>query len=305
MKIAGMEIIDFIFTVIAVAAASLLIFACHGVRAEEKATPQQLVMGFIPAENNDTLIKDFDPLRRLLEKRTGCRIKLITVTDYTAVIEAMKKKRVDIAWFGPLSYVLAEQEAGAEAFAAGISPKTGKSSYRSIITVPGNSPARKLEDLKGKTFAFVDPASTSGGLIPRYMIKKATGLAPSEFFGKFIYAGSHDAAELAVKNKTVDGGVSDDVMYDRMIEKGLITKESNRIIAISDEIPGAPLAYRADLPENLKKIIKETVLNAHKEIKVLGYGAPVRYEEKTPKDYEMIKNLVKGLGLQREQILKK
>ncbi|MCK4488105.1 MAG: phosphate/phosphite/phosphonate ABC transporter substrate-binding protein, partial [Desulfobacterales bacterium] len=149
------------------------------------AKAETLRMGLIPAENNEEMIHRFEPMRAYLEKKIGRPIKVFTATDYAGVIEAMRKKRVDIAWFGPLSYVLAEQEAGAEAFAVGVRKSTGKSTYRSCFVVPGDSPAQSLKDLAGKSVAFVDPASTSGGLVPTYLVKKETGKMPQEFFGKF------------------------------------------------------------------------------------------------------------------------
>lgn len=191
------------------------------------ASARELVMGLIPADNNEEMIKTFEPMRAYLEKKLGQKVKMFTATDYAGVIEAMKKKRVDIAWFGPLSYYLAEQEAGAEAFAVGIREGSNSPTYKSIIVTPCDSGIKSIMDLKGKSVAFVDPASTSGGLMPTYMVKQATGMMPQEFFGKFTYAGSHDAAELAVKNKTVDAAADNDITYPKMLEKGLITKESN------------------------------------------------------------------------------
>ena len=66
---------------------------------------ETLIMGLIPAENNEEMVQRFEPMRAYLEKKIGQPIKVFTATDYTGVIEAMRKKRVDIAWFGPLSYV--------------------------------------------------------------------------------------------------------------------------------------------------------------------------------------------------------
>ncbi|MBI5419990.1 MAG: phosphonate ABC transporter substrate-binding protein [Deltaproteobacteria bacterium] len=264
---------------------------------------RDLVMGLIPAENNEEMVKKFEPMRAYLEKKLGQKIKVFTATDYTGVIEGMKKKRVDIAWFGPLSYYLAELEAGAEAFAVGVM-QNGKSTYRSLFVVPGDSPARSLKDLKGKSVAFVDPASTSGGLMPTYLVKKETGMMPEQFFGKFIWTGSHDAVEMAVKNKTVDAGADNDITYPLMLEKGLITKESNRVLMYSPELPGSPLTYRKDLPVDLKKEIQDAIVNAHKEIDVTGYGKIVRYDPVKPSDYQMIRDMVKELGLKKEQMLK-
>jgi len=263
-----------------------------------------LVMGLIPAENNEEMIRTFEPMRQYLEQKIGRKIKLYTATNYAGIIEGMRKKRVDIAWFGPLSYVLAEKEAGAEAFAVGVRQSTGKSTYRSLIVVPGDSPAHSIMDLKGKSVAFVDPASTSGGLVPSYMVKKATGMMPKQFFGKFTYAGSHDAAEMAVKNKTVDAAADNDITYPKMLKKGMITEQSNRILVYSDPLPGSPMAYRKDLDENLKRKIRDAILYAHYSIKPTGYGELSKYEQAAPADYQGIRDLVKQLGLTRDDILK-
>lgn len=266
------------------------------------ASARELVMGLIPADNNEEMIKTFEPMRAYLEKKLGQKVKMFTATDYAGVIEAMKKKRVDIAWFGPLSYYLAEQEAGAEAFAVGIREGSNSPTYKSIIVTPCDSGIKSIMDLKGKSVAFVDPASTSGGLMPTYMVKHATGKMPQEFFGKLTYSGSHDAAELAVKNKTVDAAADNDITYPRMLEKGLITKESNCIIAESTPLPGSPLVYRGDLPKKLKADIRDAILNADKEIKVTGYGKISHYVAVGPKDYQAIRDMVKELGLKKEQM---
>jgi phosphonate transport system substrate-binding protein len=184
------------------------------------AAQADYVMGLIPAENNEEMIKKFEPMRVLMEKKLGEKVKVFTATDYAGVIEAMRKKRVDIAWFGPLSYVLAEQEAGAEAVAVGIRKGQNTSTYKSIYVARCDSGIKSLKDLKGKSVAFVDPASTSGGLVPTYLIKQASGQMPDQYFGKFTYAGSHDAAELAVKNKTVDAAADNDITYNKMLAKG-------------------------------------------------------------------------------------
>ena len=264
----------------------------------------ELIMGLIPAESNEEMVEKFEPMRAYMEEKLNRPIKVFTATDYAGVIEAMRQDKVDIAWFGPLSYVLAEQEAGAEAFATGVRTKTGKSTYKSILVVPGDSTVQSIQDLKGKNVAFVDPASTSGGLVPSYLVLKATGQKPKDFFGKLTYAGSHDAAGMAVKNKTVDAAGTNDITYNKMLNKGLISEQSNRILLESEPIPGSPLAYRQELDEQTKNNIRETVLNAHKDIKVTGYGDLLNYESATPKDYGVVRDMINTLGIGREEILK-
>lgn len=268
------------------------------------AMARELVLGLIPAEGAEEMVKKFEPMRAYLESKTGHKVRMFTATDYTAVIEAMHRKRVDIAWFGPLSYYLAERKAGAEAFAVGIRKGSDCHTYQSIIVVPGDSTARTIHDLRGKNVAFVDPASTSGGLVPTFMVKKATGKMPRYFFGKITYAGSHDAAALAVKNKTVDAAAMSDITYKTMLGKGLITKETNRILLASDPIPGSPLVYRKDLPEDLKAKIREAILGAHKDIQVTGFGELSHYVAVNPADYQVIRDMVRELGLLEEDLLK-
>ncbi|KST67503.1 phosphonate ABC transporter substrate-binding protein [Mastigocoleus testarum] len=265
---------------------------------------KEIVMGLIPIENNEETIEKFEPMRVFLEKRLERPVKVFTATDYAGVIEAMKRDKVDIAWFGPLSYVLAEKEADAEAFAVGVRKSTGLSTYKSIFVVPGNSKVKSIQDLKGKSVAFVDPASTSGSLVPTYLVKKATGKMPQEFFSNLSYAGGHDAAELAVKNKTVDAAADNDITYNKMLQKGLISKETNRILLESEPLPGLPLTYRRELDESLKAKIRDSILNAHKDIKVSGYGELERYDPVDPQDYQLIRDMVKELGLGRDEILK-
>ncbi len=268
------------------------------------AHARDIVLGLIPAENNEEMVQKFEPMRAHLEKKLGERVKVFTATDYAGVIEAMKRKRVDIAWFGPLAYYLAEREAGAEAFAVGIREGSNSHTYRSIFVAPCDAGIRSIRDMKGKSVAFVDPASTSGGLMPAFMVKKETGMMPDQYFGKFTYAGSHDAAELAVKNRTVDAAADNDITYERMLGKGLISKQSNCVVLQSEPLPGPPLVYRSDLPPELKAKIQEAVLTAHQEIKVTGYGNLSRYVAIAPKDYQMIREMVKALGLTNEQMMK-
>lgn len=270
--------------------------------ASVTAFARDLIMGLIPAENNEEMVKTFEPMRAYLEQKLGQNVKVFTATDYTGVIEAMKRKRVDVAWFGPLSYYLAEMEAGAEAFAVGIREGGDSHTYKSIFIAPCDSGIKSIKDLKGKSVAFVDPASTSGGLMPTYMVKKETGMMPQDYFGKFTYTGSHDAAELAVKNKSVDAAADNDITYEKMLDKGLITRQSNCVVAESSPLPGSPLVYRSDLPADLKKKIQDAIINAHKDIKVTGYGKLSHYVAIAPQDYQLVRDMVKELGLKKEQL---
>ncbi|MFZ5453592.1 MAG: phosphate/phosphite/phosphonate ABC transporter substrate-binding protein [Thermodesulfobacteriota bacterium] len=273
----------------------------------QAASQECLVMGLIPAEDPKAMMEQYTPMKKWLEKETGRCIKLFTATDYTGVIEAMRAKKADIAWFGPFSYVLANGRAGAEAFAVGKDAK-GVTTYRSYLVATPEA-AKKLgitQPLEGEagmkaiaaklanhkkafTFAFTDPNSTSGFAIPRYFMHKA-GMAPKKVFKKVGYVGTHDAGELVVKNKIIDIVADNDVSYPKMLEKGQISKATNVIIWKSPLLPGSPLAYRQDLPQEVKESLKKAIVKVPKDV-VTGYGKITGYEIVGDGDYALIKEV--------------
>ena len=139
--------------------------------------------------------------------------------------------------------------------------------------------------------------------MPTFMVKAQTGLMPDEFFDRVIWAGTHDAAQLAVKNGTVDAAAGADMIYERMVDKGLIDATSNRIILTSDPLPGAPLAYRGDLDPAMKTWLVETFLDAHNHTDVSGLTRVAYFQKALPEDYAIIRSMVSELGLSDEQLL--
>ncbi|HDO36805.1 MAG TPA: phosphonate ABC transporter substrate-binding protein [Nitrospirae bacterium] len=276
-----------------------------------EARKKCLIMGLIPAEDPKSMIQQYTPMKNWMEKKIGRCIKLFTATDYTGVVEAMRAKKVDFAWFGPFSYVLANERAGAEAFAVG-KDKEGVTTYHSYLVATPEA-ARKLRissplkgaagmeaiaerlDKLGKefTFAFTDPASTSGYAIPRYYMMKA-GMVPEEVFKKIGYVGTHDAAELVVRNKIIDIVADNDKSYPKMIKKGKISETSNIIIWKSPPIPGSPLAYRKDLPSAVKKALRDSITGIPQD-RVTGYGSITGYELVTDNDYRVVKEVKKAI----------
>jgi phosphonate transport system substrate-binding protein len=296
-----------LFILLATLAVSmLLVTGCGGGKENERSNPpadkqnaemKVLKMGLIPAEDQEEMMKRFGSTIAYLEKKLGIKVEPFMATDYSGVIEAMRSKKVDVAFFGPFSYVLAADVANAEAFAVGVR-SNGKSTYQSIIVAHKDSGIKTLNDLRGKDFVFVDPASTSGNLFPRVMLKKA-GIDPEKDFKSVTYAGGHDAVELAIKNRKVPAGADNDITYEKMVKEGLISPEENIIIAKSDPIPGSPIVYRKDLPEDLKQKIKQAFLNMHNEDPqaLSGYGEIIRYDEARDSDYNIIRETAKILNL--------
>ncbi|MDR0719478.1 MAG: phosphate/phosphite/phosphonate ABC transporter substrate-binding protein, partial [Treponema sp.] len=121
--------------------------------------PQELVLCYLPNEASEELAEYRSVLQGELSAVLGVKIREINAADYNAVVEAMRTKHADIVYYGPVSYVQATERAGAEAMVTpAIFGDKSRAGYTSKIIVKAGSPIRTLQDLRGKTFAFVDPA---------------------------------------------------------------------------------------------------------------------------------------------------
>ncbi len=254
--------------------------------------PSKFVVGFFGGDDPDSVTFSNEPFRAYLEKQLGIKVELITGTSYTAVIEAMSAKKADAMQVGPFSYILAVQEAKAEALWASIladakNPKydpTLLPYYRSVIITKKGSGISTVADLKGKNFTFVDPASTSGHLMPKALIMK-NGINPDKDM-KTVFAGSHPSSVIAVWNNKVPAGATYEGNLYNMYKQGQVdlcfwkddtinkprTPEEIKsvydacpngklvIIAMTDPIPNTPFAIRSDLPESFKNAVRTALL---------------------------------------------
>jgi len=268
--------------------------------------PDPLVMGLIPAEDNQEVLRDFEPLVEYLSEKLGVEVEPYTATDYSGIIEAMRSGEVDVAWFGPLSYVLAADVAGAEAVAVPYEQEGEEPTYKSIIlTQADNAEISSIEDVQEKTFSFVDPSSTSGYLYPQKMLKDA-GIDPEQDLAEARFAGGHDASILAIASGNVEAGASWDGQLQTMMEAGAVEENSVKVIAESDPIPKDPIAVRGDLPEGVKKRIQEAFLNATPETvgaESLGSEGAMGYQEVSDEKYDPVRRLVDELKLTENQLL--
>lgn len=272
---------------IAVVLTALILVGCGGGHEDEITG---LKWGLIPADDATEMIRQYQPVVDYLEEELGLEIEIEVTTDYTAAVLAMKYGHIDMAWFGPFSYVLAAGEAGAEAIVNGVRRDTGNSTYRTIFVTKAGSGIETLDDLRGHTFAFVDPASTSGYLIPMKILLE-NDINPEDDFPTWYYAGTHNAVELAIKQGTVDAGADSDNSYYRMVNAGEIDPDVNVIIHRSDPIPGSPIAVRGDLPQDLKDSIQQALINMDEQIiySVQGWGDIEKYVEVNDSDYDIIR----------------
>jgi phosphonate transport system substrate-binding protein len=218
--------------------------------------PEKLVLGTIPTESSSHQTERFEDLVKYLSAKLGIPVVQQTSTDYAGVITAMQFKHVDIAYFGPKSYVEAATRAGAECFVVEVG-EDGTAGYHGVIISKKGSPIKSVEEAKGKVWAFTDPNSTSGTLVPTIHLVKDLKIDPPAFFSKVIYSGSHEASMLSVKAGKVDIASTNDLDMLRGEGKLWSRDQDFQILWTSALIPGSPMAWRKDLPESLKKALLE------------------------------------------------
>jgi phosphonate transport system substrate-binding protein len=250
-------------------------------------------LGIIPAENSTKVFDDNKPFAEALSKQLGVPVRLTVGTNYTATIEALSSGKIDVAWFGPFSYVLAADKYNAEAFGLILGTK-GETNYYSYIITSPKTGLKTLADLKGHSFSFVDPASTSGNLIPRYTMTKA-GLDPDKDV-KGVFAGGHDASLLGVVSGKTDAGAVASDIYASLLASGKFKESDIVIIAKSDPIPNSPVAYRKELSAADKEAIKAAFF-AIKDPAALKAANTGGFAPITDKTYDGLRDVAKTLNL--------
>lgn len=252
-------------------------------------------VGLIPSEDSRAMLASSQQLLDALEKNLGMKVQGFVAADYNGVIEAMRANHVEVAYLGPFSYVLGTTIANIEAFATAETSKSGRTFYHSQIITRKDSGIKNVNDLKGKTFAFVDPSSTSGHLFPKAGLVKL-GIDPEKFFGRVLFTGSHDANALAVANKRVDAATIADRILDAAVQKNLVQRDDIHVVWASDPIPESPTCWRKNLAPELKAKIKSAFLDI-RDITWADQGKLNRFVETDDAAYDVIRDTAKVLNL--------
>lgn len=231
-------------------------------------------VGILGGENAQDRLTNNECLRTAFEDKLGVPVKLFAPADYNGVIQGLLGGTIDFALVGPSSYAaihIADPDA--------VSPilvkvnKDGSIGYHSIGFARKDSGVKSLEDLKGKTFGFGDPNSTSGFLIPSVEIpsKINATMESGDYFGEVKFTGGHEQTIIAVKNGDVSGGVTwadgngdweDGYNFGALrkaVDAGLVDMNDMVEIWRSNLIPGEPVVLRNALPDDVRASVIEIV----------------------------------------------
>ncbi|MGE4188168.1 MAG: phosphate/phosphite/phosphonate ABC transporter substrate-binding protein [Hyphomicrobiaceae bacterium] len=259
----------------------------------DKSNPDKLRVALLPDENASTLIQNAQPLKTYLQETLGKEIEIIVTTDYSSMIEAMRFGRIEVAYFGPFSYVLAKSKAPEiEPFAVGV--EKGKPNYQSILIANVDGPVKELKDVKGHPFAFGDQASTSSHLAPRAHLAKNGLIGDVDY--KVVHLGKHDAVARAVAAGQVPVGALSEPIFRTLVDGGKIDASKVRQIALSDAIPNYPMTVQGYLKPDLKAAIKKSFLDL-KDPTILKLFRVEGLAVATDKDYDVLRDMARILQL--------
>ena len=204
----------------------------------------------------------YDDIFDYVGEKLGRGVGMVQRKTYAEVNFLLKERRIDAAFVCSRPYVEGHRNFGMELLCVPVC--FGKTEYCSYFIVHKDSPIQSLEDLRGKLFAFSDPLSNTGMLIPTYTLAKM-GERPESFFKRYIFTYSHDNSIRSVAEKFVDGAAVDSLIWEYLNVKEPEWTSQTKIIYRSAPCAIPPLVVSPDINQELKEKLRSAFLNMHNE----------------------------------------
>ena len=217
----------------------------------------------------------YGALMREIGKRLGRRTVFLQRKTYAEVNKLLELKEVDLAFVCAGPYVEGHQRFGMEILAVPV--VNGKSSYRSLTIVRKDSGIEDLDSLKDKRFAFTDPDSNTGHLVPRYVLAERSE-TPESFFSETFFTNSHDNSIQAVATGLADGAAVDSLVWQFMNDTDSRLAGATRVIYESPEYGIPPVVVHPDLSADIKRGLKETFLSLDEDPDIRPLLAKLRID---------------------------
>lgn len=234
---------------------------------DSNGMPKTLVIGMVQTDSFNEIKKVREQMRKYLQKKLNMPVELVFSTDYDGIIEALKSHKIHMANIPPFAYVIGTREMPLIPIVT-LGNNGKPSTYHSVIIVNGHSNLKSIADVKANaktlTFCFVDPASTSGHLVPRAYLN-TIGLNPDNAFKQTIFAGNHAASVLSIKSGKIDVGCTTDMVFNIMTRAQMIKDGDIRVLWTSAPIVSDPIVVRTDLNKELVKKIQNAYLDMSKD----------------------------------------
>ena len=261
------------------------------------AADDVLRVSAIPDEAPTELQRKFAPLGKYLEAQTGMKVVFTPVTDYATVVESLATRKIDLAWLGGFTFVQAKIRTNGTAIP--IVQREEDARFTSKF-ITANPRVLELADLKGKSFAFGAPSSTSGSLMPRFFLQQA-GLNPEKDFRNVAFSGAHDATVAFVAAGRAEAGVLNASVWDKLVEEKKVDTSKVRVFATTPPYFDYNWTVRGDLDPALVKKLTQAFLQldpANPEHKaILGLQRAAKFIPTEAKNYVGIEDAAKSAGL--------
>jgi phosphonate transport system substrate-binding protein len=251
----------------------------------------------IPDEAPTELQRKFKPLGQYLQDKIGRKIEFVPVTDYAASVEALVNKKVDMVWFGGFTFVQANIRS--KEAVEPLVQRAEDETFRSVFITPARSGIHQLEDLKGKTFAFGSPSSTSGHLMPRSFLLKA-GVNPDKDM-RVSFSGAHDATALAVAGGKVQAGALNISVWEKMLAEKRVDPGQVRVFYTTPGYFDYNWTVRKDLDPALRAKLLDAFIslnpNNPQDKAILDLQRASRFVPTNAANYAAIEAAARDAGL--------
>lgn len=212
----------------------------------------------IPDEAPTELQRKFKPLGEYLEKETGMKVDFIPVTDYAGSVEALVANKVDMVWYGGFTFVQANIRSN-----KGVMPLVQREEdqkFTSVFITRTDSGIHQLADLKGKTFTFGSPSSTSGHLMPRSNLL-VNHIDPDKDLKQIAFSGAHDATIAAVAGGKVQAGALNALVWKKFVDEKKVDTSMVNVFYTTPPFFDYNWTVRKDMPIALQEKIRKAFLN--------------------------------------------
>ena len=275
-----------------------LIILCLGACSKPAAEENVLRFTAIPDTNSSELEAKFKPVAAYLSKELGVKVEYVPTADYSASVEMFKNGDIQFAWFGGLSGAQARAAVeGSQAIAQGVEDPNFKSYFVSHKSTGINLSKGFPKALKGLSFTYGSPQSTSGRLMPEHFVIEYTGQQPSEFFGnENSFSGSHDKTAKLVEAGTFQAGALNYMTYDRMVADGDLDPEVCKVVWVTPTYPDYNWTAHGSLDPALVTRLQQALLEMKDAALLKAIDRPNGLIEATNADFAPVHELATRLG---------
>lgn len=208
-------------------------------------------------------ISYYSDMLKYIGEKVGKKVKIIQHEDYSKMDALLEKGVVSVAFICAGPYVKDHEKFGVELLVA---PQSyGKPFYHAYIIVHKDSAIQDFAGLRGKSFAFTDPKSNTGKLVPTYMVAKRFNTTPERFFANVIFSETHDKSIEYVAKKIADGASVDSLIYDYAVKKNPVYTQFTKIVEKSAPYGIPPVVVNKDITPRMKAALRDAFLNMHKD----------------------------------------